>query len=612
MQINRIDIDNFQGLRHAALAVSEPLVLVSGGNGAGKSSLMDAISIALTGQPRRVSLKKDLGKLVTEGKKKGAVSVLTPDGEFGIALPAGKGVHLADNNMLPFVLDASRFAALDGKERRKVLFELTGASVNPNTIGQRLIDAGALPAMVEKIKLLLRSGFPAAADQAKAYASEARGAWKALTGENYGSEKAEGWEPEQSDVQVTEEQIAAAAEALAVLEQDLTEATETLGGHRQQAEQIAQQAERIAALTGVAAQRNERQTALDHARADLAHWQKLLDETKAMAAGTGRREGLIHDLARALAAFEEIVDSSEGYRCDKGLITPWFNTRACDRMRPAMDRYRKEYGVEDEEAEGKHDPAEVAKNVSKFETVVSNLKAKVQECQRQLDEAVGAAAKLEELQQAARAVPPADAIENAEQAIALLRQQRDAARAKHQALTEAFQAIAERQQVIANAAEYHAEVQAWVMIADQLAPTGIPSQILAEAIGPMNELLADLSARAGWAEASINADIDIEYTGRLYGLLSESEQWRVDTLLAVAIAKLSGLGFVLLDRFDVLEPASRPQALKLLIGATRDGTLQQAFMAGTMKAPMAKLPQGVQQVWIDGGVIAGEKKEEAA
>src|SRR5690606_37493090 len=103
-------------------------------------------------------------------------------------------------------------------------------------------------------------------------------------------------------------------------------------------------------------------------------------------------------------------------------------------------------------------------------------------------------------------------------------QQRDAARAKHAALTEAFQAIAERQQVIDNAAEYHAEVQAWVAIADQLSPTGIPSQILAEAIGPLNELLASLSARAGWQQASINTDIEIEYAGRLYGLLSESEQ----------------------------------------------------------------------------------------
>lgn len=607
MQINHIDITNFQGLHHAALAVSEPLVLVSGGNGAGKSSLMDAIAIALTGQPRRVSLKKDMGKLVTEGKKKGAVSVLTPEGEFGIALPTGKGVHMAEETMLPFLLDASRFAALDGKERRKLLFELTGASANPAEVCRRLIDAGALPAMAEKVKPLLRSGFPAAADQAKSYASEARGAWKVLTGENYGSEKAEGWEPEQPDVQVTEDEITAAGEALAVLEQDLADATETLGGHRRAAEQAQQQEGRIDDLTALVAQRSQLQTAVDQARADLDHWQKLLDETRAMATGTGRREGLIHDMARALSSFEEIIDNSEGYRDDKGMITPWFNTRAADRLRPAMDKYRQEFGAE-QEADPKHDPAEVAKNISKFETIVKNLAGKMQDCQQLLDESVAAAAKLEELQQSQLSVPPADAIDNAEQAIAELRQQRDAARAKHEALSEAFKAVAERQQVIDNAAEYHAEVQAWVMIADQLAPTGIPSQILAEAIGPVNELLASLSARAGWDQASISTDIEIEYAGRLYGLLSESEKWRADTLLAVAIAKLSGLGFVALDRFDVLEPASRPQALKLLIGSTRDGTLQQAFMAGTMKAPMAKLPPGVQQVWVEGGVIEGAKK----
>ncbi|WP_185268915.1 hypothetical protein [Halopseudomonas xiamenensis] len=226
-------------------------------------------------------------------------------------------------------------------------------------------------------------------------------------------------------------------------------------------------------------------------------------------------------------------------------------------------------------------------------------------------QATNAAAKLEELQQSMQAVPPADAIENAEKLIGDLRQQRDAARAKHEALTEAFNAAAQHQKIIAEAAEYHAEVQRWTAIAEALAPTGIPSQILADAITPMNELLADLSARAGWKQASISTEIEVEYDGRLYGLLSESEQWRVDTLLAVAIAKLSGIGLVALDRFDVLEPASRPQALKLLIGATRDGMLEQAFMAGTMKAPMARVPPGVQQVWVEGGVIEGETEKAA-
>lgn len=37
----------------------------------------------------------------------------------------------------------------------------------------------------------------------------------------------------------------------------------------------------------------------------------------------------------------------------------------------------------------------------------------------------------------------------------------------------------------------------------------------------------------------------------------------------------------------------------------------QAIMAGTMKAPMAKVPPGVQQVWVEGGVIEGEKEKAA-
>lgn len=88
----------------------------------------------------------------------------------------------------------------------------------------------------------------------------------------------------------------------------------------------------------------------------------------------------------------------------------------------------------------------------------------------------------------------------------------------------------------------------------------------------------------------------------MYGLLSESEKWRADALFATAIAKLSGLKIVMLDRFDVLEPKARPQALKLLMTCTKDGSIDQALMAGTMKEPMAKLPAGIQQVWIENGV----------
>ncbi|MFG9242113.1 AAA family ATPase, partial [Pseudomonas aeruginosa] len=211
MRITKLEITNFQGLRHAALDVSAPVLLVAGHNGAGKSSLLDAIAMAFNGQPRRVSLKKEMDKLVTEGAKKGEARVewLDESGEVqgcGVALPSGKGSPLADSPFLPYVLDASLFAGLKADDRRKLLLSLTGASASPAEVAKRLKAKGIDLALFEKVKPLLRSGFSAMVGQAKDYASEARGAWKAVTGENYGSEKANGWEPEAPPVIVSEEE----------------------------------------------------------------------------------------------------------------------------------------------------------------------------------------------------------------------------------------------------------------------------------------------------------------------------------------------------------------------------------------------------------------------
>ena len=101
--------------------------------------------------------------------------------------------------------------------------------------------------------------------------------------------------------------------------------------------------------------------------------------------------------------------------------------------------------------------------------------------------------------------------------------------------------------------------------------------------------------------------------GRVYGLLSESEKWRCDAMLAIAIARLSGLRFVTLDRFDVLQPSARPQILGLLRTLTQGGGLDTAILAGTMKEPMAKVPTGIQSIWIaEGSIVASISQQQAA
>lgn len=611
MRLTNITANNFQGLRHAALDVSEPLLLISGDNGAGKSSLLDAVSMAMTGTPRRVKLKKDLAELVTEGAKKGeaVISWAGADGDesAAIALPSGKGSPLVDMPCLPFVLDASKFAALDEKDRRKMLFELTGATASPNEIARRLVERGACASLVEKVKPMLRAGFPAASDQAKDYASEARGAWKALTGEAYGSEKAEGWEPEvMAGVTVTQADIDAAASEVRTLESDLGEAQQALGQHKQAAAQATQRQKRIAELQSLAEQTQRRQNKLNTDKADLSSWEKQLAD--ALAAAAGGKQGLVHDMARNLVGWQQLAARSQGVAAEGSTtVTPWFVLQEMDTLTVLLARYTEEHGpVADGEAD-----AQLVNRVPEYQQYVENIRRAVSNSERDLRDAQDAAAQLDALRAEPSALPP-DAIANAEQVINELRQQLDATRARHDAMVDAFTAVTQRDDTTALATQHHEEVKAWIIVAEGLSPTGIPAEILAGALDPFNNLLKIQSAAAKWQTVAVTEDIAISYGGRAYGLLSESEKWRCDALLAIAIARLSGIKFVTLDRFDVLQPSARPQALGLLLTLTRGGDINSAVLAGTMKEPMAKVPAGIQQVWIEGGVIESAPASAAA
>ncbi|MBB3103740.1 AAA family ATPase [Azomonas macrocytogenes] len=539
MRLTNIEITNFQGIRHAALPIAAPLLLVSGPNGAGKSSLLDAISLALTGQPRRVSLKKDISQLIADGAKKGEVSLswLNADSEelsATTALPSGKGNPLADQPFLPFVLDAAKFAGLDAKDRRKVLFELTGASASPAEITKRLIERGADAALVEHIKPLLRAGFQAAADEAKERASQVRGAWKEITGETYGSQKAEGWKPDTAAIQVNQDDLDAAIKAHADIDADLAEALKTLGAHKSAHAQGKHRQQRMDELAETAGLLQRRQNKLNNDKTDLENWKKQVASAEAAA---GHQHGLLHDLAANLADWIEISKTSQGYATNDGkLITPWFTSPVADRADLLLEQYTAEHGPI--AAGDLADNPEHAKRLPEYRSYVENLTRAVANSERDLRAAEDAATQLQALQTEAAALPSESALANAEQHINDLRQQRDQARAKAEFLQEQCQANAVRDTATEKAAKHHTDVQAWTLIAEALAPDGIPAEILSGALEPVNTLLTIQSAAAKWNQVQITAGIEITYGGRLYGLLSESEKWRCDALLAVAIARL--------------------------------------------------------------------------
>jgi len=151
---------------------------------------------------------------------------------------------------------------------------------------------------------------------------------------------------------------------------------------------------------------------------------------------------------------------------------------------------------------------------------------------------------------------------------------------------------------------------AWTDIADALAPDGIPAELLAEALTPINERLTDSAGAAEWADVTITRDMQILAGGRTYALLSESEKWRADAMIAEAVAHISGLKLLVLDRFDVLDMKGREDLLYWLDGMAQDGDIHTALIFGTLKAVPALNFDTIDAFWIDGGV-AGQLKEAA-
>ncbi|HQL08858.1 MAG TPA: AAA family ATPase, partial [Lentisphaeria bacterium] len=195
MKITNIQASNVLGARAVDVRLVKPVTLFAGTNGAGKSSVQEAIRMAMTGESVRVGLKKDYGALVTDGQESGFVEVETADASYSVVLPSGKGNH-CDNPSLPFVLDAQRFARLPENDRRQFLFGLMGVSLGAATICDRLLARGCAQEKVDKVAPILRAGFDAAQKEAAAKARDAKASWKTVTGgETWGKDKAAKWQP---------------------------------------------------------------------------------------------------------------------------------------------------------------------------------------------------------------------------------------------------------------------------------------------------------------------------------------------------------------------------------------------------------------------------------
>lgn len=571
MKINKIVISNFIGIARADIDMKS-VTVISGDNAAGKSSIADSISCALIGEPSRVDAKKELAQLLHSGSEKGRVSITFDDDEAGAEFRLPKGEHscseIPGSQFLKFVIRPSLFAALSADDRRTTLFGLTNCKASAKVVGEKLVARGISQDIIDEILPLMRGGFPAASKEAYARATQAKGQWRGITGGNWGAVVAEGWAAQKPEGEVPaakhlEELLAKVSKHQA----DLEDGIKYIGQQEELLKAASGKIERLAKAAETAELLKRRQTKLKTDQAELGELEEKFPALK--------------------KTLDDLKAAGVPVKCP-----------CCDEELSIVGGTLQKFAGLKADTKAMSDAALAVTNAR---AAIDLLKSAITHDQAAIAESKAAAEEVERLKEDGGVKVDQAKLDKARDSVAQLRQIIADLRTDFNAKQEARVQASKVDELTAKATAAHEQVKAWNAAGDALAPDGIPGELLADALAPVNQSIAVLSGMCGWNKAVVEADMGVTYGGRLYGLCSESEKWRADALIALAIAQISGLRMVLLDRFDVLDSPSRQRLLGMLLKLDQLGAMDTMIIAGTMKQPMPP-HASYSSVWIRGGI----------
>ena len=580
MKILSVKLHNFLGFPSANLTMDEqPITMVVAANGGGKSTLGQAIRFAFLNEYGRVDHKKDLPAMVTEGEKKGFVSIVHDGGSIDITMPKGdvkspEGVptHMA----IPYVLNPAHFASVKDDERRKLLTAIGKVKSAKQAIIAGVAERKLDDAKIKIIMPMLAGGFSVAEDWARGQVAEMRTAWQSVTGTKWGSIIAESWAAE--SVTFDEEKHKAAAASVV----EFANQVESMIADLAKYEQIAR-----TALAGAGKEEERLKKVanlprflkkLEVDQAALAEWTAKVEACRNRA-GSGDRTGQLHELAAALHGMVNI----------KGMSDVTGDLPPLTRARKVLADYVSIYG----EPGAAGDP-EAIRQLPELEKALGVYQRSVDNDKRDIADAEAAKkAGPGVLEQA----PTDEFLTDRRNALAKCKTNLAAARTTLQTLNDQKAAASTATQRTADAKQHHTDLLQWEAIREAFSPSGIPGKLLQELMEPINAFLLEASDSAQWRIVQLDGDMNITATtrdpnggplagavARPYRMHSEGEQYRINTILALMIAHFSGLKLIMLDRFDVLDATGRADLFACIEDAVEWGWIEQALLLGTLKA----------------------------
>lgn len=577
-----ITIQNFRGIASATLDLSK-ICLLAGPNEAGKTSAVQATIAALTGEPIPIiGVKKtQAGMLVRSGTANGSVTLTGPNGSTNIVWPSAKVKTEGQAPYAsPFATGLQSIVYMDDKERVKVLTEYLKAAPVRADLDAQLAPMGLSAKNADQIwKRIEESGWDGALKYYEQQRAQTKGQWLEVTGESYGSKKAESWLPEGYEYGLE-------AESKENLEAIVTDARDALKATiSATAVDDSKQADNEA-LAALLPGRKIDLLAAENATVDPALSNQLKECQEYIASISEKRDALNQQLKELPQPSQttgmECPECKALLKVEGGKLQPvtcqLTDEEITTRREAITELQERIRTTNDAIAKHMESAAAIKKRIADAETA---RVLKIAECKRLVEESEQAA----QIPVVATSSTSTITVSDGEKTLA-----------RAETRLRAFISKAKADQ-------YHKSIEALEILIVKIAPDGIRGDVLAKALKGFNDSLAPISKAAGWRTVTLESDFMPTYGGTIYLLLSESAKFRVRTILAIGMALLDKSQALIVDAADILDKTGRNGLFKALQACKLPALVAMTMDTVESVPNLGKAGIGA-SYWINGNAVA--------
>ena len=583
--IKGIKITNFMGITDTEIDLTAPLNIFSGTNEAGKSSIRDALLWAFCGSARGLRTHNEQSALIHEGAKVAEVTVYLTDGHAFTRRKTQKTAatvmgEIPDIGLSPAILfDPYTFLSWPEGDRRELLFKIIpGLNPTGSNVFDRLFRWPGIDAIVpmptkreeetEQVeiirsiaKMAASHGFPGAEKECVSKRREA----KRVRDEYKGAT-----EPEKTliidgqEFDIPTLNLPAIEATLKELQKEKDDLLRQKGAGEARAKRLATirgQLEKIGALPLPPAEDFIRQLRQD-----------LQDGQNAMTV--------------VMEEIEQSTVAEQFFPATCPAIT--LESMACPKAGIRVGHTPQKPGVIDS----------LKQNQQGLNKTLDEISDKLAEAKRQTDEYQALMARktaLEEELTRLQNEPEAGADLDAE--IATRQRRIDRGVAFDRAVHDYNLALGRYQDTLTHLAAAEQETIIYDALQKALAPNGIPSQMIAEALDGINELLDEAATHLFPGRyLHLTGELGIVLQNSPYVTLSKSAKYRVGVAFQYALARLTGARILLIDEADILDDDRQGDLIKFLLAKVADFDQIMVFMTCT-EPPKFAMGDGKLQVW---------------